>query len=56
MNPLLELAALGCPDCPTSRLVRWSVFDERFASNLFVVALPILVVGIISTLLHRCLK
>ena len=45
--------ALACPDCPTAQLVQTSVFDHRFASHLFLISLPLLVLGVISGLLYR---
>jgi hypothetical protein len=44
---------LACPDCSTSRLVRASVLDDRFWTNVAALALPLLVLALISVLLHR---
>ena len=45
--------AFACPDCPTARLVQASVFDDRFWKYLFLISLPLLVLGAISGLLYR---
>lgn len=42
-----------CPDCPTARIVRASVYDERFWTYLIAIVLPLLVLGLISALLYR---
>jgi len=46
-----ELGA--CPDCPTARLVRASLFDGSFWIDLLLVSLPLLVLGLISALFYR---
>jgi hypothetical protein len=46
-------AVLVCPDCPTARVVQASVFDGRFWPHLFLVALPLLILGLFSALLYR---
>ncbi len=45
--------ALACPDCPTARVVRSSVFDEAFWSTLGLVILPLAVLGGIAVALYR---
>jgi hypothetical protein len=45
--------AFACPDCATARVVRASVFDGRFGTNLLMISLPLLVLGAISILLYR---
>ncbi len=44
---------LACPDCATARLVRASVLDERFWTNVAALALPLLLLAVIASLLHR---
>jgi hypothetical protein len=43
----------ACPDCAIGRQVRATLFDERFWPSLAAVALPILIVGVVSALLYR---
>lgn len=45
--------AFACPDCASARVVRASVFDDSFWTNLYLVALPLLILGGISMLLYR---
>jgi hypothetical protein len=45
--------ALACPSCPTTRVVRASVFDDRFWPYLGAIALPLIVLAVICTLLYR---
>lgn len=45
--------ALACPNCLTARVVRASVFDAHFWPNLFLISLPLLIMGIIGALLYQ---
>jgi hypothetical protein len=45
--------AFACPDCATARVVRASVFDGSFGTNLMMISLPLLVLGAISILLYQ---
>ena len=45
--------ALACPDCPAAQLVRASVFDQRFWSQLALVLLPLLILGAVAALTYR---
>lgn len=49
----LSTVAFPCPDCTTSRLVRASVFDGDFWTNLLLISTPLLVLGVITALLYR---
>src|SRR5262249_20925607 len=51
-HPFLELCLLACPDCATARVVRSSVFDQHFWTNLYLISLPLLVLAVISALLY----
>jgi hypothetical protein len=44
---------LACPDCATAKVVRASVFDDDFWTNLMMTSLPLLVLGSISMRLYR---
>lgn len=45
--------ALACPDCATARAARGAFFDERFPGHLALALLPLLVLGVIVSLLYR---
>ena len=45
--------AMACPDCVTARVVRASVFDGSFWTNLCLISLPLVVLGVITALLYR---
>jgi uncharacterized BrkB/YihY/UPF0761 family membrane protein len=55
MAPVLLLtgAAQACPNCPTARAVRASVFDDNFWTYLTLITLPLLVLAVVSFLLYR---
>jgi hypothetical protein len=53
MALLVAPVALACPDCATATVVRASVFDDGFWSNLMMISLPLLVLGAISSRLYR---
>jgi hypothetical protein len=44
---------LGCPNCTTASYVRAAVFDGSFWMNLILIALPLIILGVISTLLYQ---
>ena len=46
-------AALGCPRCYTSELVRRAVMGPGFFSQLLLVSLPFLVMGSIAVMVRR---
>jgi hypothetical protein len=45
--------AFACPGCPSARLVRASIYDDAFWSNLTRTLLPLLVLGVVSAFLYR---
>jgi hypothetical protein len=45
--------AHACPDCPTARFVRASVFDDHFGTHLMLISMPLIVLAVISALLYR---
>jgi hypothetical protein len=45
--------AQACPNCATARVVRASVFDEKFWTHLMLITLPLLVLALVSFLLYR---
>jgi hypothetical protein len=49
----LAPAALACPRCETSALVRSAVLGRAFFSQLLVVSLPFIVMGAIAAIVHR---
>jgi hypothetical protein len=50
---LSSARALGCPNCETARVVQASVFDASFWSNLTLLLLPLIVLGVIAAVLYR---
>jgi hypothetical protein len=46
-------AALACPDCPTSQVVRGAVLGEGFWGYLAMAVVPFLLIGALSALLYR---
>jgi hypothetical protein len=46
-------AALACPRCYTSELVRRAVMGPGFFSQLLLISLPFLVMAAIAALVHR---
>jgi len=50
---LLSGVAQACPNCPTARAVRASVFDDNFWTHLTLITLPLLVLAVVSFLLYR---
>jgi hypothetical protein len=42
-----------CPSCPTTEVVRASVFGEYFWTNLASVALPLTILALVVAALHR---
>lgn len=50
---LLSAVAEACPNCPTARLVRASVFDTNFWTYLMFITLPLLVLALVCILLYR---
>jgi hypothetical protein len=53
LSLLMGSAALACPNCATSRVVRASILDERFWSHLAMAIVPFLLIGALSALLYR---
>jgi hypothetical protein len=49
----LASAALACPRCDTSGLVRSAVLGPAFFSQLLLVSLPFIVMGSIAAMVHR---
>lgn len=47
------ISTLGCPSCPISRVVRASVYDASFWSNLALVLLPLIVLAALCRGLYR---
>jgi hypothetical protein len=45
--------ALACPNCTTASYVRAAVFDGSFWMNLMLISLPLIILGVISTLLYQ---
>jgi hypothetical protein len=39
------MSRIECPNCLTARVVRASIFDENFWTNLTLIALPLPVLG-----------
>jgi hypothetical protein len=50
--PFFELCLLACPDCNTARVVRTTVLEQNFWTNLYWISLPLLVLAVISALLY----
>ena len=53
IGSLLQAWALACPNCATGQLARASVFEDRFWNHLFVICLPVVILGLISALFYR---
>ena len=49
----VSTAALACPDCPTARGVRASVWTGGLWEPLVTLAVPFLLIGFLSALLYR---
>jgi len=45
--------AVACPNCPTARTVRASVFDQGFWMNMGLISLPLVLLVLITTWLYR---
>jgi hypothetical protein len=45
--------AVACPSCPTTDKVRWIVFGAGFWSNVAVVIVPFVVIGVVVSFAHR---
>jgi hypothetical protein len=52
VQALVQLCLLACPDCATARVVRASVYEQGFWTNLYLISLPLLVLAVISALLY----
>ena len=50
---LVTTAALACPDCPTARVVRRSLWVGDFWGLLVTLAVPFLLIGFLSAVLYR---
>jgi hypothetical protein len=46
------MLSFECPDCATSKVVKATVFDADFWSQLLLISLPLLAIGAISLVLH----
>ena len=53
VHGLHGVCAVFCPNCRTAELVRASVLEQGFWTNLIQITLPLLVLGVISALLYR---
>jgi hypothetical protein len=50
---MMPALALACPDCPTARVVRATVFAGPFVPQLVLLSIPMVALGVIAAFLHR---